>query len=285
MRPDHARLGSVRMVAADLDGTMLTSAGAISPRVRAALAAASRRAVRLAFVTGRPLAPTAVLLRDAGVRGSLAASNGAVVCDARGRVLHRRILDGARAQRALRDLGRVPGLVLGAVLEHELVLDRGFPADLAHEWRDQICAGSVATAVADGVVLKLLLAHATEPVDTLAPVVQAALGRDFAVTYSTRRFVEVSHPQANKGAAVAALAEAAGVPCSAVACIGDMPNDLPMLSYAGVAAAVRNAHPAVLAAADIVTAGNDEDGVAHLLEAIVAARGVAPCGPLADHAG
>jgi hydroxymethylpyrimidine pyrophosphatase-like HAD family hydrolase len=69
-----------------------------------------------------------------------------------------------------------------------------------------------------------------------------------------------------KASALAALAARARIPAAEVIAFGDMPNDLPMLAWAGRAVAVANAHPAVLAAADEVTASNDDDGVALVLE-------------------
>jgi hypothetical protein len=102
--------------------------------------------------------------------------------------------------------------------------------------------------------------------------VSAALGDGYRVTYSTRRFLEISDARATKGEAVDAIAAAAGVPATAVAAIGDMPNDLPMLGRSGVAVAVGNADRRVVDVADMIVAGNDYDGVAHLMDAVVAAR-------------
>jgi Cof subfamily protein (haloacid dehalogenase superfamily) len=268
-----AALRGVELVAVDLDGTLLTSAGVVTPRARAAVQRARRGGLRLAFVTGRPLADTVDLLRAADLRGFVAASNGAIVLDEAGRVLHRRVLDSEQAVGAARILGRdFPELVLGAVDESRLLLDPGFPADLAHEWSGQVCAGPVSGALDSGGILKILAAHPHLPAEALAPAVSAALGDGYVLTYSTHRFLEISDARATKGEAVTAVAAAAGVPVTAVAAIGDMPNDLPMLDRSAVAIAVGNADRLVLQAADIVVAGNDHDGVARLLDAVVAAR-------------
>ncbi|MFF5565785.1 HAD family hydrolase [Streptomyces sp. NPDC012623] len=266
-------LAAVQLVAMDLDGTLLDSAGTIPARVRTALHTAQHHGIAAAFVTGRPLADTLTLLREAGLHGYVAASNGAVVQDENGRLLHRRAIDGDRAatvRRTMRD--RFPHAVLGAVDENRLFLDPGFPADLAHEWNNRLCAGTACDALASGQILKILLAHPTSTAEELAPAVSAALGEQYLVTYSTQRFLEISDARATKGRAVTAIAAAAGLPLTAVAVVGDMPNDLPMMALPTVAAAVGNAHPRVLDAADIIVPGNDHHGVADLLEAVTATR-------------
>ncbi|GAU66495.1 hydrolase [Streptomyces sp. NBRC 110611] len=268
-----AALSGVRLVAMDLDGTLLDSTGTVPSRVRAAVRAAARGGVRPAFVTGRPLADTVALLRAADLRGHVACSNGAVVLDETGRVLHRRAIDGERAAAVRRILrGTFPELTLGAVDESRLFLDPGFPADLAQDWRSQLCAGPVSGALDDGRVLKVLAAHPASTAEELAPAVSGALGGAYQVTYSTQRFLEISDARATKGAAVAAVAAATGVPLTAVAAVGDMPNDLPMMEPSALAVAVGNAHPRVLDAADLIVRGNDLDGVAELLDAVLAAR-------------
>ncbi|SCF06476.1 Cof subfamily of IIB subfamily of haloacid dehalogenase superfamily/HAD-superfamily hydrolase, subfamily IIB [Micromonospora haikouensis] len=266
-------LRGVDLVAMDLDGTMLNGRGEVTARVGAAVRRARDEGIQLAFVTGRPLADTRDLLSSAGLHGYVAASNGAIVLDPDGRVLHRRVLDGERAAEVARHLHLwFPELVLGAVDESRLFLDPGFPADLAHEWSSQVCAGSVSDALSDGGMLKVLAAHAQLSAETLAPAVSAALGDEYLVTYSTQRFLEISDIHATKGEAVDAIAAAAGLPTTAVATIGDMPNDLPMLDRSGIAVAVGNADRRIVDVADMIIPGNDHDGVAHLLDAVVAVR-------------
>jgi hydroxymethylpyrimidine pyrophosphatase-like HAD family hydrolase len=80
--------------------------------------------------------------------------------------------------------------------------------------------------------------------------------------------IEMSARGVTKASALAVLAEERGIKPDEVVAFGDMPNDLPMLSWAGTSYAVANAHPSVLAAADHVTAANNDDGVAQVLEAL-----------------
>ena len=114
--------------------------------------------------------------------------------------------------------------------------------------------------------LKLLVKHdAPDPADFRDRVV-AAVGEEAVATWTLDGLVEISAAGVTKATALARVAEELGVPAADVVAFGDMPNDLPMLAWAGTAYAVANAHPDVLAAVSRHTASNDEDGVALVLE-------------------
>ncbi len=93
------------------------------------------------------------------------------------------------------------------------------------------------------------------------------------------RPIEMSAVGVTKASTLAELCERHGIPASEVAAFGDMPNDLPMLTWAGRSYAVANAHPAVLAAVDHKVPANDEDGVARTLEELFSDRRPAPGPP------
>ncbi|MCX5480680.1 HAD family hydrolase [Kaistia geumhonensis] len=98
---------------------------------------------------------------------------------------------------------------------------------------------------------------------------QALLGDTAAARRSQNYYLDVTHPTADKGHAVTALARHFGVPLEEVAVIGDMSNDLPMFAVAGLAIAMGNAHDDIKAQADLVTRSNAEDGVAHAIETMI----------------
>jgi HAD superfamily hydrolase (TIGR01484 family) len=115
--------------------------------------------------------------------------------------------------------------------------------------------------------VKLLVRHKAMDADALLAAAHAAVGDLATLTHSsTDGLLEVSATGVSKASGLAALAEQHGVPADRVVAFGDMPNDLPMLAWAGHGVAVANAHPEVLAIAAEVTARNDEDGVAQVLE-------------------
>ncbi|WP_165968499.1 HAD-IIB family hydrolase [Saccharopolyspora elongata] len=269
----------IDLVATDLDGTLLTGDGELGDRVRAAVRRAQQHGVHVAFITGRPFRETISMLARAGLRGFTAASNGALISDERGEIRYEQVLTTTSAAWAVERLRAGIGSVsIGAVSAEELALDPDFPADLVSDWRDQLGAGSVPDLVRGGRVLKLLVAHPNRSAGELAAATAELLGGGFAVTYSTTRFLEVSHRSADKGVAVELIADALQVELSRVACVGDMPNDLPMLGRGGLAVAVANAADSVLAAADLVIPTNEEHGVATLLDAVVEQRRAARAG-------
>ena len=124
------------------------------------------------------------------------------------------------------------------------------------------CAVGDLAEIWDEPAVKLLAQHLTlDPDDFRARVIDA-VGEPATPTWTTDRLMEISAVGVTKGGALAALCERLGVDADEVVAFGDMPNDLPMLTWAGTSYAVANAHESVLAAADHVAPRNDEDGVA-----------------------
>jgi HAD superfamily hydrolase (TIGR01484 family) len=115
-------------------------------------------------------------------------------------------------------------------------------------------------------VVKLLARHEELGSDELLAAARAAVGAGATLTHSSNDgLLEISAADVSKASGLASLAAELGVPAAETVAFGDMPNDLPMLAWAGHGVAVANAHPEVLAAADEVTASNDDDGVAEVL--------------------
>jgi Cof subfamily protein (haloacid dehalogenase superfamily) len=109
----------------------------------------------------------------------------------------------------------------------------------------------------------------------LADEVAAAWGDRATVAQSQTYYLDVTAPDANKGAGIAALAGSFGVPLEDTAAIGDQANDLPMLARAGLAIAMGNAPDAVKAKAHHVSRANDEDGVAWAIDHLIIKRDTA----------
>ncbi|MEU3899433.1 HAD family hydrolase [Streptomyces sp. NPDC045251] len=261
----------VRLVCTDLDGTLLNEAGTIGPVTRAALAEAERKGLPVAYVTGRPLRDALSAVRDHGLGGLLVCSNGAVTAQGpAGQVVDRR---GFTADGAARLLGRlrarVPGVVLGVDTVRGLRLERGFAELVPDCWVHETVPDAAAALSADDPPVKILAVHASLPAAALG---EALVRPDDAVeaTRSTPHFLEISPRGVDKGAALRRLAAHHRTPVAATAAVGDMPNDLPMLRAAGLAAAVANAHAEVLAAARLVLPGNEEEGVGQFIRAVCA---------------
>jgi hypothetical protein len=121
-------------------------------------------------------------------------------------------------------------------------------------------------------VTKLLARDPTAPLATLVHEARVVAGAACSVTTAGDAFVELMAPGVGKDAALAVLAADLGIDAQDVVAFGDQPVDVGMLLWAGLGVAVANAHPAALAAADLVTAANDDDGVAVVLEGLLGGR-------------
>jgi hydroxymethylpyrimidine pyrophosphatase-like HAD family hydrolase len=125
-------------------------------------------------------------------------------------------------------------------------------------------------------VTKLIVQHPDWPLETLLGVAVEHAATIASVGHSGSNFVELAAPSVTKAIALETYCSECMIAPEAVIAFGDMPNDLPMLRWAGHGVAVANAHPDVRAAADEITAANDDDGVARVLERLAASAYTAP---------
>jgi hydroxymethylpyrimidine pyrophosphatase-like HAD family hydrolase len=258
-----------RLVATDLDGTLLRSDGSGSERTAAALRAVQSEGIRTVLVTARPprwLDPLAHLVGDGGVA---ICGNGAFVYDVPNRkVLSHQGIQPEAVAEIVADLRReLPGVTFAAERA------TGFALEDAYESQHPIPGDAVRGPIPTpdgGVVGKLLGRHPAMSEDEFLERVKDVVGRRGIVAYSgAGGLAEISAPGVNKAAGLESWCEELGLDAADVWVFGDMPNDLPMIAWAGRSFAVANAHPDVLAAADHVCPSNDEDGVAQVLERLV----------------
>jgi Cof subfamily protein (haloacid dehalogenase superfamily) len=269
----------IRLVATDLDGTLLRSDGTVSPRSRAALRAATAAGLLVAFVTGRPPRWLDEVIEQTGQVGVAVGANGAMLYDlARAEVLRTHPLPPP----VLADL---TDTLRGAFPDVQFAAEtgRGFAAEpgYVHDWainprHDRLgrpmpapLVGPLAQVIAEPAV-KLLAKDRGADADEFLIRAEALVGPRATVTHSSSYgLLEISAPGVTKASGLAELADLHGVSAAEVVAIGDMPNDVPMLQWAGRSYAVANAHAAVRAAADEVVASNDDDAVAALIESLL----------------
>jgi Cof subfamily protein (haloacid dehalogenase superfamily) len=270
---------SIRLVATDIDGTLLRSDGTVSDRTRSALAAAGEAGLAVTFVTGRPPRWLDVLVEQTGYVGVAVGANGAVVYDiGTETILSAHVLEP--------DLMRSIGLELRAAFPRvtfAVEYGRGFAAEpeYVHEWEINpaydrrgapIPPPRVASfdEITDEGGVKLLVKDRDLDADTFLDEATGIVGERATLTHSSSfGLLEVSKPGITKASGLAELAATLGIGADEVVAIGDMPNDVPMLQWAGRSYAVGNAHPDVKAVADEVTVSNDEDAVARLIESLL----------------
>ena len=262
----------IRLIATDLDGTLLRDDGGISARTRRAIGNAQDAGLTVVFVTARPPRDVAAIAEHLGVTGIAVCSNGAIVQDLATRETHRHIRLCSELARDLVVELRLaePGISFATEHGHRIGQEPGFPdffADTVHHhppWVDR------AEVLCAEVLTKLLIHHESHGPEALMHRVRGHAGGRAEVIWSGGPFIEIAPSGVSKGAGLAAYCESLGLTPAQVIAFGDMPNDVPMLTFAGRGVAVANAHPDVLAAADEVTAANEDDGVAMVIEALLA---------------
>jgi Cof subfamily protein (haloacid dehalogenase superfamily) len=269
-----------KLVATDLDGTLLDSAGEVSSRTRAALNACWDAGIPVVGVTGRGprLLDSVRLALDC--RGIAVLAQGGYVVDLeRNEVLRTVALPREQALRVIESIEAVTGELVLAVEDAAEQAEALSPLRVQHgfDWpypepahllpRDEV--------LPQGAVLKVFLRSATLGQDELLALAQRVVDPvDAEVTHAGLGFLEVLPPGITKATGLAVALDRHGVGFGDVLVFGDMPNDLPMIAAVveagGRAVAVANAHPAVLAAAPELTSGHDVDGVARYLEKVLA---------------
>jgi hydroxymethylpyrimidine pyrophosphatase-like HAD family hydrolase len=271
-------MGEIRLVASDLDGTLLRPDETVSERTREAIVAVRRAGITLVLVTGRPPRALAPIAARIGVGGIAICANGAVVWDLdAGTMVDLTPLAADLAAGLVRELREaIPGVLFAVELEHGFGREAGWtdgtgpPRPRLVERETPEVLEDDALELVTGPVVKLLVRHPTLPFPEVARGARQAVGEHAVVTWAGTRLLEISAAGVTKAWALERLCARLGVRRQQVLALGDMENDLPMLAWAGHSVAVANAQPDVLDAADEVTASNLDDGVALVLERLAA---------------
>lgn len=255
------------VVATDLDGTIVRSDGDISARTREALSAAETEGAMVVIVTGRPPRWLHGIADATGHRGVSICANGALVYD-----LHTERVVAAyplsvEVARVVVDALRaaIPGI--GFAVE-DVTDGFGYEPAYRPRWSTEGARVAEVEELLSGPLAKLLARHEDLDSDALLAAAREVVGAEIVtMTHSSRDgLLEISAVGVSKATSLAALCAEQGLGAVDTVAFGDMPNDLPMLAWAGHSVAVANAHPEVIAVVDEVTASNDEDGVAQVLE-------------------
>ena len=269
----------IRLVALDIDGTLVGEDLVVGERTRAAIAAATASGVAVSLVTGRMASSAVRFARALDLRGPLIAYQGGLARlmpepgSARlGRLLWHRPVPAAVAREAIvwsRERGLDPHVnhlerfILRAddPRADDYSTFMGAQAELVPD---------LLAAIVHPVTKVLAVGDEHRPLEVLAEARARFAGRA-DVTISHPRFLEFVAPGVSKGDAVRRLARRLGVPLANALAVGDQYNDLEMLSVVGHGVAMPSAPAAVVAAARYVAPPVDEEGVATVLEALVLA--------------
>lgn len=291
----------VRLIALDLDGTLLDSRGLVSERNRRAIAEARARGVRVALVTGRRFRDARPLALELGLDVPVVAHNGALTKHARTLETVAAVLLPLDAARETLRVARAHGAdalvsddAEGAgLLVYDHIDETDRPLAEYVEWSRRIHGEEAVRAIVQVASLEAYLDHAPVHItfsgtqgktERLAETLARELGASvklMTTIYPRMNFglVDVIHPDVSKGTGLAAIAAEQGVAREEVMAVGDNHNDREMLEYAGLPVIVGNAERALFELEGVrVVAHHDEDGVAEAIENFVLAEETAKAG-------
>lgn len=268
-----------KLLALDIDGTVLNSRGAISPRVAVAIAGAKHAGMLVTLATGRSLRAALPVAQALEISAPLVVNNGAlVVASESGRVLLKRALPAPVATQAVQFLQRLGFTTFarrycqsGPDLFYEQGPAVAEQACLLGRDREAVCqVFDLAGAVASMDLLKVMTLDRTPAIEAAAGYLAGHLGGAYTLLITPEMpgysLLEVSACGVSKATGLERLTALNGIRPDEVVAFGDNINDLEMLQFAGLGVAMGNAPDVVKQAAKAVTASNDEDGVAQLLD-------------------
>ncbi|MFC9650205.1 MULTISPECIES: HAD family hydrolase [unclassified Streptomyces] len=274
--PSSAALSSApsfpyRLVATDLDGTLLREDGTVSGRTREALAAVAAAGAAHIIVTGRAVPWTRHILDDLGYDGLAVCGQGAQVYHAgEHKLLTSLTLDRQLAGLALAKIeGEVGPLALAASrdgLDGDVLVGPGY----------RVQEGPLPAVLVDdpaelwsAPLNKVYIQHPELDDDALAQAARATVGSLVDVVMAGPGVVEILPLGLSKATGLSLAARRLGVKAADTIAFGDMPNDIPMFGWARHGVAMANAHEELKAVADEVTASNEDDGIALVLEKLL----------------
>ena len=256
----------VRLVATDLDGTLLHTDGTVTARTREALTAIEAQGVIVVFVTGRPIRWMDDLWEHVGGHGLAIVSNGGILYDVHARAVRMsRTIPVDVATEVASVLRKVvPGTSFAVERVEGFAKEPGFMSRIPPP--PDVVLGPLEEVI-DDTTVKLLARHEHLEPELFWAEVESHVGHLVTTTWSSvGALVEMSAHGVSKASTLALVCRDRGIEPSAVLAFGDMPNDLPMLAWAGTSYAMANGHPSVQELADHVAPSNEEDGVAAVLE-------------------
>ncbi|MDX3243716.1 HAD family hydrolase [Streptomyces sp. ME18-1-4] len=259
-----------RLIATDLDGTLLRSDESISQRTRDALAAATAAGAAHIVVTGRGVRWTRHILDDLGYDGLAVCGQGAQVYDAgEHRLLTSVTLDRQLAAVALAKIeAEVGPLYLAASrdgLDGDVLVGPGYAVTGALPSTPFTDASDLWSAPLG----KIYIQHPELSDDALAEAARRAAGGFVTVAMAGQGIVELLPLGLSKATGLSLAARRLGLKAADTIAFGDMPNDIPMFTWSAHGVAMANAHEELKAIADEVTTSNEEDGIAAVLEQLL----------------
>jgi Cof subfamily protein (haloacid dehalogenase superfamily) len=261
----------ISLVLADVDGTLVTAEKVLTTRAVAAVKAIRTAGIVFAITSGRPPLGMAMLIEPLALRTPLAGFNGGVFVRPDMTIMEEHVLTAEAARRALE-----------VILHHSLdvwvysgndwlVRNINAPHVAREQWTVQFAPTVVANfeSVLSSAVKIVGVSDDLDLVARCEKDTQVALGIVASAARSQPYYLDVTHPDANKGAVVVTLSKLLAIPVDEIATIGDMPNDVLMFRKSGLSIAMGNASPNVQSQANLVTDSYDDEGFAKAMERFI----------------
>jgi len=262
----------IRLLLADVDGTLVTQDKILTEAAKAVTRQLHHTGIALAITSGRPPRGMSMLIEPLALQGAIAGFNGGVYVNPDLSVIESHTLDLAIAQQAVK-LILDQGLDVWVYTEEEwLIRDQAAP-HVARETRTVKFDAKVVASFTDAHLKHAVkIVGISDDLDLVAAcqnVAQSTMGEKASVARSQPYYLDVTHPQANKGVVVGTLSKLLNIPREQIATIGDMPNDVLMFRKSGFSIAMGNSSEEVKAQASAVTDSNENEGFAKAVRKFV----------------
>jgi len=262
----------IKLMLADVDGTLVTPQKELTSRAAAAVRRLGEAGIKFAITSGRPPRGMAMLIEPLNLTTPIAAFNGGLLVDRDMSVIEQRVLPA--------DLvAPVASLMASSGLDAWLYRGADWyvpKPDGPHVAREASTVKFEPKIMADGVhgltdsVAKLVgVSDDTGAVEAATTAVHDKFGDHVTAATSQPYYLDVTHPDANKGAVARYLSARYDIPPEQIATIGDMPNDVLMFAHSGLSIAMGNASPEVRRCARRVTTSNADEGFANAVEKFI----------------
>ncbi|CAH0539728.1 Cof-type HAD-IIB family hydrolase [Vibrio marisflavi] len=264
-----------KLVALDMDGTLLNSSKEITPRTKQAIVKAREKGVKIVLASGRPLEGMDSFLNELGIGGDneyVAYFNGSMVNELGSNSnIYQQTLDGKSAK-AIHSLAKQLSLHCHAFSTlHGVITPKANPyTQLEATVNDISVTEFNFDTLTDGhPVIKAMVVEEEAKLSKAIPLVPEHLKEQFNVVRSSPHFLEFLNPKSSKGHALEAISQHSGIKLSEMIAIGDAENDNHMIELAGLGVAMGNAMESTKAVADKITLSNEQEGVAEIIEKYV----------------
>jgi Cof subfamily protein (haloacid dehalogenase superfamily) len=266
---------NIRLVIADVDGTLVTKDKILTPRAIASVKRLGEKDIAFTITSGRPPLGMKMLIEPLGLREPIAAFNGGVFVHPDFSVMAQSFVPAGTATRVIKAI-ELHGLDCWVYTDRDWLVRK---IDAPHVAREQWTVKFPPQVVPDFAAHLDRVAKIVGVSDDLAAVarceadVQHDCGNTVSAARSQPYYLDVTHPDANKGHVVIVLSQVLSIPAEQIATIGDMPNDVLMFQKSGVSIAMGNASPEVQKQARFVTTSSEEEGFANAMESFVLGEG------------